>query len=395
FFEYFRPQSIYPSFDVLPWTKLFLLGAIALGFTDKKAKIAWSWTHTWILLFTIQIHISFLFAYYPSWSEMNHINFFQWVIIYLSITMIVTTKERFYVFLLVFFLCSLKIAIGTSWIFLSRGLSFTGWGLKGPPGFFENSGELAIQMVILFSLTIYFIVSVWKYSGRLEKVFLLIALVSPALTVMGASSRGSQIAIFIVLLCYFHIRIFKPKILVAAFGFGLTLFALIPEEQMGRFQTIGEDRTSEQRILYWTNGLEMIRKHPLTGVGYYNFIPYYSNEYPEDVLFVNSAGQTVAELPHNILIQVGTDAGIPAIAFYLLIMFSLKKKISRYIDPVLINIHKGLLLGVVGFFIAGQFVTVGYYPFLWISAALISSLANSMNSKLSHSTRNKVIEASR
>jgi hypothetical protein len=40
------------------------------------------------------------------------------------------------------------------------------------------------------------------------------------------------------------------------------------------------------------------------------------------------------------------------------------------------SVAKGLALTTWGFVIAGQFNTVGYYPFLWINLALTVSLAN-------------------
>lgn len=377
FIEYFRPQSIYPAIDILPWAQVFLLGALGASFFDKKSSFYWTWTHTWVILFTLQIYLSFLFAYDVSWSKFYAINFYQWIIIFFVVTKVVTTKERFYILFLVFFLCSLKIAVGTSRTFAMRGFGFTSWGLQGPSGYFQNSGELAIQMVILFCISIYLVKTLWARSGNAQKVLLLISLFTPVLTVIGASSRGGQIALVLVLVIYFNLKILKPKILIAAATIFYLIFLLIPEEQKVRFESMGDDNTSEQRILYWTNGYEMIKEHPLFGVGYYNFIPYYSDNYPDDVLFVNPRGEKIAELPHNILVQIGTDAGIPAIIFYIALsisqfIFSKKSDANDY-DAVSFGIYKGLCLGIIGYWIAGQFVTVTYYPFLWISVALIVS----------------------
>ncbi|EAR11147.1 O-antigen ligase family protein [Reinekea blandensis] len=379
FFEYFRPQAIYPAIDVLPWAQSFLAGAIVAQFFDKKSRLQWCWTHTWLLLFALQIKLSFFFAYDPSWSERYQIQYLQWIIIYFLVCQIVTTKERFYVFLLVFIICSLKISIGTAVVFASRGFSFTSWGLMGPPGYFQNSGELAIQMVVQFCLAIYLMRAYWKKSNRFERLILLATLITPALTIMGASSRGSQLALVAVLIYYFRWSLFKPKILVSFSIILAMLWVILPEEQLGRFQNMGEDQTSVQRMLYWTNGIDMIADHPMTGVGYYNFIPYYTDVYPNDMHFVNRQGERVAELPHNIFIQIGTDAGVPALMFYILIVLSLKSRNKVQSDWVAFKeIHAGLYLGVVGFLIAGQFVTVGYYPFFWVSAALITSIKQTL-----------------
>jgi O-antigen ligase len=375
FFEYFRPQSIYPIIDFLPWAQLFLCGSFVLAVLDKKSKFSLSSMHYLVVFFAIQLIFSIFFAYDDSWSKKYFLDFFQWVVIFFVITFVVTDAKRFYLFFLVFFLCSLKIAIGTakSWAF--RGFSFAAWGLKGPSGYFENSGELAIQMLILISCSLYLIRFFWVKSLGFERLVLLLSVVSPALTIMGASSRGSQLSLFCLLILYFNWKLFNPKILLVSVIMFLSLLFFLPESQKTRFESMGSDRTSEQRLLYWSNGLEMISENPLFGVGYFNFIPYYSDVYPNDVLFTNSLGEKVAELPHNILIQLGTDAGIPAIfIFTVMIYLLLKTKID---NRELSCIASGLKLGLLGFFIAGQFVTVMYYPFFWISAALITSLEKS------------------
>lgn len=372
FIEYFKPQAIYPAIDVLPWAQVFLILSMVFAFFDKKSKFYFNSSAAWLVAFAVQIHISIFFAYSRWWSDHYYISFIQWFVIFFLITSIISTKERLYVFVMIFFLCSLKLSIGTSKSWAMRGFSFTSWGLMGPPGYFQNSGELAIQMVIMFCLSYFLIQRHFKGSGFIEKSLLILGIVTPVTTIMGASSRGSQIAFAFIIVMMNLKRIFKIKTILLIAGFALAISVLIPEEQKDRFTDMGEDRTSQQRLLYWEHGIEMIKGHPWTGVGYFNFIPYFSDFYPEDVLFVNPKGERVAELPHNILIQVGTDAGYPGLIFYLFFVASVLNR-ARKVDGDLAYLNKGFLWGIVGFFLAGQFVTVAYYPFLWISSAILNS----------------------
>ena len=101
FVEYFRPQSIFPVIDFLPWAQLFLTIALVSLFADKKVKLKWTGLHTFVLLFAIAIHLSFLTAFNVSYSLKNYIFFIQWIIVFFLVTSIITTKERFYVFFLV------------------------------------------------------------------------------------------------------------------------------------------------------------------------------------------------------------------------------------------------------------------------------------------------------
>jgi len=43
-------------------------------------------------------------------------------------------------------------------------------------------------------------------------------------------------------------------------------------------------------------------------------------------------------------------------------------------DALVCQLSKGLEVGFVGFLIAGQFVSVAYYPFMWIQLALMVKL---------------------
>ncbi|QJR81986.1 hypothetical protein CA267_015105 [Alteromonas pelagimontana] len=378
FVEYFRPQAIFKWLDFLPWAQLFLGLAIIGIFTDSKAKLRFTAMHTFLIFFAVIIHLSMITAYDVGWSFDYYIFFIQWIIIFFVITSIVTTRERFYIFFMVFFLCCLKIAIGTSRIWIMRGFGFTSWGLMGPPGYFQNSGELAVLMLVLFPIGYYLYKAYKNDVRRWEKYLLLAATICPILTILGSSSRGAQIALVIQLLLMFYKQIFKPKVLILIVLICSIGWNILPEEQKLRFTEIGEDKSSIQRKLYWEHGWDMMKDNPILGVGYYNFQPYYQDHYFKDVLY------SYAQLPHNILIQIGTDSGFTGLLIYLLIiMASLIMKRPRIgtssivSEPFYNALWISLKLGVVGFFIAGQFVTIGYYPFLWISIALQISLISS------------------
>lgn len=376
--EYVRPQKIFPVIDILPWAQTFLLFSICGMFLDKSIKWVSSFANILLILFFLAILISGYFAYYPEISKESRMNFFGWFVIYFLIILIVNDIKRFYIFFLIFFLASAKIAIGTSKIWIARGFSFTTWGLMGPPGYFQNSGELSIQMVILFPVAFYFYQTLWPGARWQEKIVLALCCIAPVLTILGASSRGSQLAIAVVFLLMFYKKIFRPKAMILI---GVVIFAglfLLPDEQKERFDSMGNDKSSQQRLLYWEHGIDMILEHPVLGVGYFNFPKYYSVYYPEDMLYES------AQLPHNIFIQVGTDMGFTGLTIFLLILavcYFTYKKIQ-----VLARVHEdrqfyakiatGLWFGIVGFVVAGQFVTVTYYPFLWISLALLVSLRN-------------------
>jgi len=382
FLEYVRPQSIYPTLDILPWTQLAVLGALLGCFLDKTVRWVSSSTNTWLVLFFVTILLSSIFAYWPQISYGQLQNFYTWFIIYFLIVNIVNTEKRFFIFIFIFFVASFKLSLSLSITWAKRGFSFADWGLKGPPGFFENSGELAIQMLVFWPIAWAFALYLKPNVGKLKYYVLLLMPITAIMVIMGASSRGAQLALAIQLVALNYRSILKPKVLASFLLIASLLWVFLPQEQKARFQVVGDDRTSQQRLLYWENGIEMINQHPILGVGYFNYVPYYEKFYRNDMLYDQ------AELPHNIFIQIGTDAGYLGLIFYLLLLFSSLRKVIFFNRETLLlegrrpNFQSCFNISLLGFVVAGQFVTVSYYPFFWIHLALVVSMINSYSSKL-------------
>jgi len=377
FLEFVRPQALIPALDILPYAQISLLGAMVGAVMDPTVKWVSSIANKLIILFFICILISIWFAEYPDVSKKHFMDFFGWFVIYFLIINIVNTKERFYIFLIIYLIAAGKIAFGTSKSWVFRGFSFTSWGLMGPKGYFQNSGELAILMLMLFPLAFYLYVALKNKAKTWEKFLLTIFWICPILTILGASSRGAQIALVCQLLLMFRRSLLRPKALIGVLILCTAIFYLLPQEQKDRFSSTGDDKTSQQRILYWQHGWEMMKRYPYAGVGFFNFSPYYESHFSADMLY------PFAELPHNIFVQVGTDAGFFAVfAFAGLILYaifasySLTRFCIKHAEPPWSSFIAGLGVGVLGFFIAGEFVTVTYYPFLWIHLAFIVSFNN-------------------
>ena len=211
---------------------------------------------------------------------------------------------------------------------------------------------------------------------RWKKWVLISMPVTAAMVILGTSSRGGQLALLVQFLIRYAKNVFRPKILVTISVVLITGWHLLPAEQKARFEESGEDKTSQQRLLYWENGIEMANDFPLTGVGYFNFIPYYETYYRSDMLYDN------AELAHNIFVQVGADLGYLGLIVYIyLIILSFKiaaiaRDNTKSCEGIIYFIAPATNLSLIGFIIAGQFVSVVYYPFFWINLAVVSCIHN-------------------
>ena len=382
FFEYVRPQAIWPGFDAYPyWARTFVILAFIGWLMDPNKKFVWTRISTGVLVFLIIIILSSMNAYWPDISWANFMNFFNWAVIFFVLTQTVTTRQRFYILLLIFFLASFKLSLYGARTFAMRGFAFADWGLAGPRGFFQNPGELAIQMVVFAPMAFFFIQGIKPYLARWKTCLLYLMPVTAMITAIGTNTRGGQIALAAVLVSMIVMTRHRIKILILVAMIAFAGFQILPPEQKARFESMGDDGTSQQRILYWKHGWQMIKDHPLQGVGYFNFVPYYRQHHIDDIVIPHHRRDGYVELPHNIIIQVGTDTGYPGLAVFLGLMagsFLLMRRISREADKsgdlFVANMTRGMNLALIGYFVAGQFVTVAYYPYLWIHLVFVTSI---------------------
>jgi len=388
FIEYVRPQSIVKALDVLPWAKLFLcLSAVSL-LMDRNRKWVADPANKWITLFLLAIIASSATALYPEMAWPHFMDFFGWYVIYFLIINIVTTEARFLIFLCLFLACSFKLSFFGARTWAMRGFAFTTWGLQGPPGYFENSGEFAIQMLMFSPIAYELALFARPYVSRAKYWFLLLLPVTGAMSIMGASSRGAQISMLYEVYGTMLKGRLKIKTLLLV---GVVLyvgFQLLPEQQRERFSSAGNDGTSQQRLLYWKHGVTMIEDYPFLGVGYFNFSRYFAVHFPQDMLrgpAHTPEGIEISELPHNIFVQIGTDMGFTGLTLFGILMYrtwrsgrditELARRHNETSKPFA-PFAKGLGVAMWGFIIAGQFVTVSYYPFFWINLALMVALKN-------------------
>ena len=402
FFEYVRPQAIWPIFDAYPyWGRTLILLAFLGWLLDPERQFVWTKITTGIFVFLIVIILSSFNAYWPGESWKNFMNYFNWVVVFFVLTQTVNTRQRFFILLLIFFLASFKLSQYGARTWVMMGFGFSDWGLRGPQGFFENPGELAIQMVVFAPMVLFFILGIKSCLKTWQVRFLYLIPVTAALTCLGTNTRGGQLALAVqVLLLIFATKHrFKALIMIAIIG--AVGYQLLPAEQKSRFEDMGKDSTSIQRQLYWKHGWQMMKDHPWLGVGYFNFPPYYTTHHSDDLVgMVARWGK--AELPHNIFIQVGTDTGFTGLAVFLFLIaagFLSIRKIGREAaksgDVFVENLAKGMNLALIGYIVAGQFVTVAYYPFFWIHLALVTAMCTFWRNEHSNAVNPLIINNSR
>lgn len=384
-FSYLRPQEIYPALGFLPWTQLSILGGLI--FAGMKGYIRFQSSHTSVLLLFAVALISCYQSYYSDYSFSKIDVIIIWLLEMIFFTSCIRTQKQLQLITIVFFIVLFKISFFGARTWVQRGFGFRDYGIAGPSGFFANSGELSLLMAMLAVLSIAFLLG----HKPIRRVYFLLPLTA-IMTVLAASSRGGQLALacglLLIMVIIGKLRI-KNVVLVVALAFaGLSL---LPDEQKQRFSSMGEDNTSASRLLYWEKGIEMANEHPFFGIGYYAF-PLYFRDHYSYLLDEDSFLGGRSEVAHNSLVQIGSTMGYIGLACYLYmhaLCLSLTRKARKNLQAeaekgsalrwtYLYSI--GLDISLVTYFIGAFFMSVAFYPYIYLQLMFSQSLYNSSKS---------------
>jgi len=376
FFEYVRPQTVYPAIDVIPWAQVILLFAVSTAFLDKSTKLASNAVSNLIIIFFLIILLSSVFAFKPAESFSTLSIAVNWVLLYFLMTSIINTEKRFLIFILLFLLVSFKMSQHGFRSFAIRGFSFASWGASGAPGWFKNSGEFGIQMTIFVPLSIAFIVALKDYWGRAKRWFFYLLPVTGMFSIVATSSRGAQLAIIVVGLWFMLKNRKGIKVVFGVLLVSCILYLIMPEKQMERFDTMGEDQTSVERLEHWELGMDWVLENPVLGLGYDNWLPYCNFLSP----FKDVDGVSCHEA-HNTYVECVAELGIPGLmVFLLMLLFMFRQNARTRIyarklgNKFYMYISYGLDGGLVGLMVSGFFISVLFYPFFWFQIAITVAL---------------------
>lgn len=371
FFEYVRPQQLFPIVDVLPWGQVTLGMTVLTFLLEGKGLRARSPANLAIAAFGGVIILSTITAWSPAAAFENYIFFFSWALVFVLISNIVVTEKRIFVFVLAFLLYNAQMSWGAMKQWASFGFGFRSWGVTGGAGFFNNSGEFGVAMCMFLPISLYFALGL---RDRLPKWKFMLLLTMPASAVFGAvasSSRGALVGVAVVGLWLLVKSKYRARALMFTVLAVVIVLAVLPPEQKARFRESGDDKNSVLRITYWRHGLEMAREHPLLGIGFFNWMPYYRATY-------NANGQ----LPHNVFIQAMAELGYTGLASFLALIgvtLAINRRTRRLarLQPTghfVFMLAHSLDAAMMGFLASGFFVTVLYYPFFWINLSITAAL---------------------
>lgn len=202
-----------------------------------------------------------------------------------------------------------------------------------------------------------------------------------ALGILVTYSRGGVLAGSAVAVCALMMHRPTPTWTIVTIAAVLVSVAALPPEFVDRaaqstagLPLVGDDqpiadsavrgRTSEAIV-----GLQMLRDHPVLGVGVGNYPARYQ-EYSRE-LGLDPRREDRAS--HNLYLEIGSETGVVGLgAFGVLVAIAVRslRRATRDDDERLRTVSRSLLLAMIGFGVTGVFLHADFARTMWILVAL-------------------------
>jgi putative inorganic carbon (HCO3(-)) transporter len=346
------------------------------------------WLDACLVLFFLVSLLSAATSAYTASAISQLIDTFQWCVIYFMISRIAAKRWQLYVVMFVIMLLNLKlaqfsirsfhhdVAAGVS----GQALAAHGEG-AGSTAFFGNAGDFGVAMCVVWPLAGAMVAGEVR---RWRKWFFAICFLAFLGAIIACSSRGALVGAAVIAFVGFMrsskrvMGLLMILVLIVAYLF------IVPSASKQRMESAfhpDQDATASDRLNLWHAGMAMFGDHFLLGVGPGNFAPEYVSEHP----ILERERKLMAIVPHSIYVETLSELGvagfIPLLAMWLLVpvLNARTRKLLRGAGAEKArsfeyNLSWGLDLALVGYLVSGAFITVLYYPHLWVLLGLTAAL---------------------
>lgn len=381
-FEFGRPQEIVPGLRAIPFgtglSVLILLNVLMSG----KLDFSRTQTKLWIVLFGVMaVHVPL--AVNNFWALMTFKDMFLLFCVYLGIITFVNSLERM--------MTVMKLWMGIHGFLAIMGIVKGGLGIGAWMGD-ENDFCMVMDMAAPFGYFLFF-----GAQGMLQKLKYLGMLGSFILGAMASLSRGGFIGLASVgAYCWYR----SPKklnaliLVVVAVVF---MLILAPDKYWDEVSSSTSEATmaigtGAERLYTWGIGVEMFYSNPIIGIGQSNF-PWTFDRYEGGQNFL---GRSIAgRQAHSAWVTLLSELGLAGILIIGGMLFQCYKDLKfvrtkftpaesrqkhgqtiRAKEDIRVYLAMAMEGSLIGFSVSGVFISILWYPSLWIMLALVVALRN-------------------
>lgn len=384
FFEYARPASFLSGLAVMKLNSLIplsLLAAVLLAkglrpFGEIYQDTGSRWLTAYLGLMVISIPIAAVTTY----AIDTFTGVLGYYFLFLIVSRVVTSFRRMYGVFAVLIAAHLFLIAMTPEIILRTD---TRSYIKGGT-FLGDGNDFGLSVCILLPMALGI---AQRARSRLKKLIGWGSLVVLLLAVVGTQSRGATVGLIGVAAFLWLASSRKlASMLIILVGGAIVAFHASDAyfARMGSISNYKSDGSAEGRIVVWKASLRMALDNPLFGVGLGNFPTEFGAKYrPKDL----AMPQLTA---HSTYFLVLGELGPPGLIVVLILVVggaraTLRvrrrvitvgaKQASATVDECSRTLY--LLVGsVIGFGVAGAFLSAAYYPHLFVLTGILVSARN-------------------
>jgi hypothetical protein len=379
--EFGRPQELIPALKLIPFgtavSVLILLSVLKSG----KVDFSRLQTKLWLPLFAVMaIHVPIAVNNY--WALITFKNMFLLYCAYLGIITFIDSLEKM--------MSLIKMWLGIHVFLALMGIAKGGKGIGGWMGD-ENDFCMVMNMVVPFG---YFLM--FSASGVAQKMKYLGFLGTFILAAMASLSRGGFFGLASVGVYCWYRSPKKLNALIVVVVAVLFMLVLAPEKYWDEINSSTSDQTMSvgtgaARFYTWGIGMDMFYSNPIIGIGQGNF-PWTFMSYEAGQTFNERsfAGRAAHSAWVTLISELGL-AGIVIIGGMLLQCYKDLKFVRRKFsapgsqkhgqivqagEDIRAYLARAMEGSLIGFIVTGVFISVLWYPALWIMTALVVALRN-------------------
>jgi putative inorganic carbon (hco3(-)) transporter len=387
FFEYMRLQEKYSLFKDLPLGKISAIIFLVVFFLEGRGFFYSNRINKYILAFSFWMVLASLFGINLSVSFDKITDIFKIFLIYFLIINTISARKELYIFIMVILVLYFSYTNFSFRAWASQGFFSGSHGTFIGSGYLNNANDFGAFLCAFWGISLVMIsVDKNKLFGLINmKLLHLGNTLLFILAILITSARSATLGLAAGALYGISKSRKKITLFAVLFVVSIIYITLISPEQLDRFKNMGseEDITAQERIDNWKAAIEIFKNRPLTGVGIGNYVEANNTIYNNNIQYVQ----------HNIYLQALTETGLLGLILLLLIIgafFKNQREILKHInesdepDPFFRNLAIGLNISMISFLVTGFFITVLFYPFLWINLAISVSMKKVLEGELSN-----------
>jgi O-antigen ligase len=263
-----------------------------------------------------------------------------------------------------------------------HGLIHRGDGLGG---WMMDTNDLAFALNAAIGVGVYLMYESKEFGRKLLLAATLCLLVAGTVSTF---SRGGFLGLTTLCVYMLFAGPRRGRILLAIVLAGAGLVAFAPAEYWDRIHSIAgaqnKGETGEDRLYLWSLGWQMFVHHPIVGVGTDNYgiwAPVYEDKERAEL----EGEHTWGRVAHSLYFTLISEHGLVGLAIFLAMIIWVfrtgrplrREGLKAPDDPDAAAagfLASGLMAGMVGALVTGAFITVLYYPVIWILTGLLAAL---------------------